>query len=279
MNEKMLNYLNLLNQSYDDVIVILLNKYGNVCDDFFREKSYSKFLNGEIKSITKGKYARGKEGLYTHHIDEKIHSNLQNLIYISHFKYDYSYQRKNRLVYCDLFEHIILHALIYIETDGHYSGNGYNYLREMALEWYTTDMIPKPEWMRKAYIRAFLTSEQTKYLFHLIEENKMHRIKAKGNPEDEQILQEVINLFIARNHRPTQEEKEQKWILKHPFLIKNGMDFKTPRRKLLKLMYQVKFHEKYDSLAEFVDSRLDMFKDQLEDEFEEVLKDQQKNGR
>lgn len=43
MNEKMLNYLNLLNQSYDDVIVILLNKYGNVCDDFLEKNRIVNF--------------------------------------------------------------------------------------------------------------------------------------------------------------------------------------------------------------------------------------------
>lgn len=281
-DEKMQHYLSLLNKSYDDAIIVLQKKYGNVYDDFFREKSYIRFLNGEIKSITKEKYGRGNEGLYTHHIDEKKHANLQNLNYISHFKYSFDYQRKNRLVYCDLFEHIILHALIFVETDGHYGGNGYDYLRNMALQWFTTSMIPKPEWMKKTYSRAFLTSKQTKHLFSEIEKNKMQGIKAKGNPEDDKIFQEAADRIIAElsvaNYVPTQEEKEKKWNSKHPLLVKNGINFKTPRKKLLKLMYKTKFQEDYDNLEKFVDSQLNIFKDQLENEFEDILKEQQKHS-
>lgn len=51
-------YLELLTKSYEEAVQILLKKYGKAKDDYYRENSYNRFLNGEIKSITKGKYSR-----------------------------------------------------------------------------------------------------------------------------------------------------------------------------------------------------------------------------
>ena len=65
-----LNIMNIVNYyaTYSQAVAYLLNKYGAVTDDYYKEKSYTRFLNGEIKSITKGKYTRSSEGLYCHHI-------------------------------------------------------------------------------------------------------------------------------------------------------------------------------------------------------------------
>lgn len=63
-------YLVLLSKSYEEANEVLLQKYGPAQDDYFREASYQRFMNGEIKSITKGKFSRTSEGLYCHHIDE-----------------------------------------------------------------------------------------------------------------------------------------------------------------------------------------------------------------
>ena len=48
-------------------------------------KNHTRFLNGEIKSITKGKYTRSSEGLYCHHISEDKFQNLSDLRFISEF--------------------------------------------------------------------------------------------------------------------------------------------------------------------------------------------------
>ena len=50
----------------------------------FTKESYYRFLNGEIKSISRGKYSRENEGLYIHHITEINHPNLANRNYIGH---------------------------------------------------------------------------------------------------------------------------------------------------------------------------------------------------
>ena len=102
-------YSQLLDATYSQAVAYLLNKYGAVTDDYYKEKSYTRFLNGEIKSISKGKYTRASEGLYCHHISEDKFQNLSDLRFISEFKYSYNVQKKENLVYCDLIEHLILH--------------------------------------------------------------------------------------------------------------------------------------------------------------------------
>lgn len=54
-----------------------------------------------------GNYSRTNEGLVCHHIDEDKAELLTNPQFAS--KYPASYQRKDRLVYCDYIEHLLLH--------------------------------------------------------------------------------------------------------------------------------------------------------------------------
>ncbi len=72
-------YNQLLDATYSQAVAYLLNKYGAVTDDYYKEKSYTRFLNGEIKSITKGKYTQASEGLYCHHISESGWESFFNL--------------------------------------------------------------------------------------------------------------------------------------------------------------------------------------------------------
>lgn len=104
-------YSQLLDATYSQAVAYLLNKYGAVTDDYYKEKSYTRFLNGEIKSISKGKYTRASEGLYCHHISEDKFQNLSDLRFISEFKYSYNVQKKENLVYCDLIEHLNMQLL------------------------------------------------------------------------------------------------------------------------------------------------------------------------
>lgn len=60
-------YLDLLSKTYDEAVDFLLRKYGPAQDDYFRENSYQRFMNGEIKNITRGKISRTNEGIYCHH--------------------------------------------------------------------------------------------------------------------------------------------------------------------------------------------------------------------
>ena len=68
VSDKLGYYKSLLNLEYDNAVQSLIKKYGAALDDYFKESSYNKFLNGEVKSPTKSKTSRTKDGLYCHHI-------------------------------------------------------------------------------------------------------------------------------------------------------------------------------------------------------------------
>lgn len=142
-------YSQLLDATYSQAVAYLLNKYGAVTDDYYKEKSYTRFLNGEIKSISKGKYTRASEGLYCHHISEDKFQNLSDLRFISEFKYSYNVQKKENLVYCDLIEHLILHAIITKESNGQFGVAGLcQMIKPTVIDWYIGEYNPKPAWMQ-----------------------------------------------------------------------------------------------------------------------------------
>lgn len=158
---KLSDYMDLLNKTYDEAVDILLTKYGPAEDDYFREKSYYRFLNGEIKNITKGKFTRTSEGLYCHHIDEKKELKISDPLFVKKYNIPFDYQRKDRLVYCDLIEHAILHALITEETSHEFGYPGYGaYLKPMIEEWYLDKEIPNTKWMKHCYDKSYLNPEQ-----------------------------------------------------------------------------------------------------------------------
>lgn len=158
MEDRIEYYNQLMTLPYLEVVSLLLTKYGPSPADYFSEKSYERFLNNEIKSIANGKYSRTKEGLYAHHIDEDTYENICSLEYIKHFKYPFELQKKERLVYCNLVEHLILHALIAKETNHKYGYKGYVvYIRPMFIEWYITEQIPQDNtWHKCCYDAAYL---------------------------------------------------------------------------------------------------------------------------
>lgn len=89
-----------IKMTYDDYVEYLLSKYGPATADYFRTK--------ECK--TKGKVSRTAEGLFCHHIDEN------KFILLSHPEFarlaPFDFQKKERLCYCNYFEHLLLHIKI-----------------------------------------------------------------------------------------------------------------------------------------------------------------------
>lgn len=106
------SYLELTTKTYDEAVEILLKKYGPATDDYYREKSYERFMKDEIKSIAKGRFSRGSEGLECHHIDEDIYINMSNPSFIKAQQIPFEYHKKERLIFSDIVEHTILHFLI-----------------------------------------------------------------------------------------------------------------------------------------------------------------------
>ncbi len=158
MVRNLADYIEMTKMNYDEVVQKLIDKYGPATDDYYRESSYQRFLNGDNKTITKGKISRASEGLYCHHIDENELDNLSNNDYIAHFGYDFAYQRSNRLVYCNLVEHMILHFLIAIETKGSHGLSGFEMIRASVYDYYVTGIHEfKLEWRNIVYEEAYLS--------------------------------------------------------------------------------------------------------------------------
>lgn len=165
MSDKLNYYEELRELSYEQLVLHLLHKHGAATDDYFKEKSYERFLKGEIKSIAKGNYSRTKEGLYCHHIQEVAYENLSNLDFIKGYQYPYTLQKKEQLVYSDLVEHIILHEAIVRETQGEFGYKGLVvYLYPQLTEWYIEGRVPHRDWMKSCFDRAFLTKDEAKKL-------------------------------------------------------------------------------------------------------------------
>ncbi len=87
--------------TYDECCDFLIKKYGAVPGDYF--------LNEGMKTINP-KIKRTSEGLQIHHIDEDKAIMLSNQLYAKDKPFDF--QKANRLVYCNLLEHYLLHIKI-----------------------------------------------------------------------------------------------------------------------------------------------------------------------
>ena len=89
------------NMSYDELVRYLLKKYGKA--------QYDYFVNESCKSRNP-KVMRTDEGLHCHHIDGN------KVDYLSSEKLarenSFEHQKADRLVYCNAFEHLILHIKI-----------------------------------------------------------------------------------------------------------------------------------------------------------------------
>ena len=92
----------MLNMSYDECCNFLKQKYGSVKKNFFS--------NEHCRSKTSGISRGATDGLQIHHIDEDKALALSNAK--SATQYPFEYQLADRLVYCNLLEHLVLHIKI-----------------------------------------------------------------------------------------------------------------------------------------------------------------------
>jgi hypothetical protein len=90
-----------MEMTYDEQVTYLLKKYGPAKYDYFIDDV----------SWTKSRFVtRTREGLECHHIDEYSIPTLSDPeIAMQH---SFSYQKRDRLVYCNLLEHLLLHIKI-----------------------------------------------------------------------------------------------------------------------------------------------------------------------
>ncbi|QVK03880.1 hypothetical protein [Mycoplasma mycoides] len=134
MENKKNNYFSdieiLLTYDYDSCVLFLLNKYGKVQGDYIKY-SYNWFVKNieENLAIKKSWY-----GLEIHHIDEDKIPNLSSKE--NRQKY-IEYQRADRLVYCNLIEHLLLHIKIYEKNKNNLSKNGIRLIIRKINDYYS----------------------------------------------------------------------------------------------------------------------------------------------
>ena len=252
--EKYKYYNWLLSLSYLDLVEFLNKKYGRVTDDYFKERSYTRFLNGEIKSPAKGNYSKTSEGLYCHHVFENKYENIGNPGLIQIYKYPFDLQRKSNLVYCDLFEHLILHTLIMKETKGKLGTQGFpGYIRPMIVEWYIDRNVNlKRDWYIAVYNRAFLYKDETTKLLKDIDLILLEYAK------------DTIQYRVDCEQRELQQKKEQEQANcaefngKYPNLKQRSVPYNISRRNIVKMLKtfdaegeKTSFKEYYSKLNEF----------------------------
>ncbi|MFT8469948.1 MAG: hypothetical protein ABF661_03275 [Oenococcus sp.] len=94
---------------------------------------------------------------------------MTNASYILGQKNPFSYQHKDRLVYCNLTEHLILRALIASETHGHFGYPGLiQFIQPCITDWYISGIKPEKGWQKKCFEVAYMTSDQAKILLNTI---------------------------------------------------------------------------------------------------------------
>lgn len=188
-------YLDLLTKNYDEAVGVLLKKYGESEDDYFREKSYERFLNGEIKSIARGKYSRSAEGLECHHIDEDKFHNLTGLRAILEQRPPYKHHKKDRLVFSDVVEHAILHTLIAKETTLEFGLDGYLFFISPKIrEWYIDEIIPeKSKHHIACYHKSYLKPDEALEIIEKMDniiETEWNRMEKEKQEKLNKVVQE-----------------------------------------------------------------------------------------
>lgn len=93
----------LFRMSYDEYVESLLEKYGSVSHDYYINEG----------CLTRSGNSRTFDGLVIHHIDEDKEAGLSTMWkYRNPFSMPEEYQKADRLVYCNLVEHLLLHMKI-----------------------------------------------------------------------------------------------------------------------------------------------------------------------
>ncbi|CAD2077021.1 hypothetical protein [Jeotgalicoccus meleagridis] len=305
-SDKLNEYLSLLELTYTEAVQYLLSKYGPATVDYYSEQSYERFLRGEIKSITKRKYSRTQEGLYCHHIDENKFENLSNINFIRVNKYPFKYQTKDRLVYCDLFEHLILHTLIAKETLGKFGLRGYfSYIEPIIKEWYIDGIDPKIIYMKICKEKAFLSPKETKILLENTRQILRRPIKRRSmrmfgykdlrrrlnlnmtireykNFKDCKLNMKEELKFNYTNfyRRKIKIEKEKEIALKnitfykkYPVFRKHKIIHSVSRKSILNHLFNIKYKNIVNSKKELTTLKINNYRDELLEELHSLLEE------
>lgn len=186
-----------LNMTYRELVEYLLKKYGVA--------EYDYFCNESCKSKNP-KASRSSEGLFCHHIDEDKAIMLSNDEFAAMNPWEY--QKKERLVYCNVLEHLILHIKI-VEEPRNINAN------KMELQGIggaivficpqINDYYNEYEFKKEYLINSFKIIENNfddyifilKYFLNVIEKNPLYKLlvtKEKLSAGwDKQIVKKIYN--------------------------------------------------------------------------------------
>ena len=193
-------YKKMLGSSYADIVKYLLKKYGVAKHDYFKDTACT----------TKNPLvSRTSEGLYCHHIDEDKAIMLSNDAYAAATPFDY--QKADRLVYCNLLEHLILHIKIAAEprnADANENelpgiGGAVNFICKELNDIFA-GKEPADEWRKKV---ASLVKDSfddyimvLKYLLDVIEKNPIYKVAITTESlcvgYDGKVVRSVLNALL-----------------------------------------------------------------------------------
>lgn len=232
---KLQEYKKMLSYTYDEAVEHLIQKYGPAQVDYYSEKSYQRFLNGEIKKISKEKHSRTSEGLYCHHIDENNALKLSNEEFIKSQNIPFEYHTKDRLVYCDLIEHSILHVLISVETNLDFGYPGYiTFLKPNIDEWYIDSNRAKPKtpWRLNCYRKAYLEKQEAISILKEME-NRLDEVRSKKRNS----IDDMKSKWMKLKEKRLQEDKAY-WTT-----VAETLNEKSPRNIIVKSFFYVKYRQ------------------------------------
>lgn len=154
----------LLQMNYDEVVLSLIKKYGKVTGDYF-SKPTCLSANRKIK--------RTSEGLLIHHIDEDKAIMLSTPAHARENPFDY--QKADRLVYCNLLEHLVLHIKIFEYPNANKNkkeicgvGGIYNFMVPQLNDIYEGTVYKRPWQQKIADVVLPLKQEYFKCIKYLV---------------------------------------------------------------------------------------------------------------
>ena len=167
-------YEKMLKSSYTDIVKYLLKKYGAAKHNYFKDTNCT-----EKNPLV----SRTSEGLYCHHIDEDKAIMLSNDKYAAANPFEY--QKANRLVYCNLLEHLLLHVKIAENpnedaNEGELPGIGgaINFICKGLNDIYA-GKEPTDEWREKVAEKVKDSFEDyvaiLRYLWNVVESNPLYK--------------------------------------------------------------------------------------------------------
>lgn len=204
-----------IKMTYQELVMYCINKYGRVSGTYF--------CTSEMKSVN-SKIKRGGEGLYVHHIMEDRAIMLSNPNFAK--EQPWEYQMPHNLVYCNIFEHLLLHTKIVFQHEPSKMedprilpgiGGIMNYIYPQLDEDYNNN--------GSSYTIENITYEQyIKYVNPLIEKIKLTPLYRSFRIEEENRKIDLLNLVMNFNNpTPVQQNLPKKQRIKRS----DGYQYKT----------------------------------------------------